>query len=93
MASTPPCSSETKTLLVAGEYEWLKYHVPDTGADWWTAYYPSDNMQRPTGPTCDGCHSVNYDIHTKQVAEWNVGCERCHGPGSEHVTHPTLPTS
>jgi predicted CXXCH cytochrome family protein len=72
-----------------GNKKWLKYHVPDTGADWWTAYYPSDNMQRPTGPTCDGCHSVNYDIHTKQVAEWNVGCERCHGPGSEHVAHPT----
>ncbi len=46
-------------------------------------------MHRPTGPTCDGCHSVGYDIHTKQVAEWNVGCERCHGPGSEHVAHPT----
>ena len=72
-----------------GNKKWLKYHVPDTGADWWTAFYPSDNMQRPTGPTCDGCHSVNYDIHTKQVTEWNVGCERCHGPGSEHVAHPT----
>ncbi len=72
-----------------GNKKWLKYHVPDTGSDWWTAFYPSDNMQRPTGPTCDGCHSVSYDIHTKQVAEWNVGCERCHGPGSEHVAHPT----
>jgi predicted CXXCH cytochrome family protein len=72
-----------------GNKKWLKYHVADTGADWWTAYYPSDNMQRPTGPTCDGCHSVNYDIHTKQVAEWNVGCERCHGPGSEHAAHPS----
>jgi predicted CXXCH cytochrome family protein len=72
-----------------GNKKWLKYHVPDTGADWWTAYYPSGNMQRPTGPTCDGCHSVNYDIHTKQVTEWNVGCERCHGPGSEHVAHPS----
>lgn len=71
-----------------GNKKWLKYHVPDTGADWWAAYYPSDNMQRPTGPTCDGCHSVNYDIHAKQVTEWNVGCERCHGPGSEHVAHP-----
>jgi predicted CXXCH cytochrome family protein len=72
-----------------GNKKWMKYHVPDTGADWWTAYYPSDNMQRPTGPTCDGCHSVNYDTHTKQVTEWNVGCERCHGPGSEHAAHPT----
>lgn len=71
-----------------GNKKWMKYHVPDTGADWWTAYYPSDNLQRPTGPTCDGCHSVSYDIHSKQVSEWNVGCERCHGPGSEHVAHP-----
>lgn len=72
-----------------GNKKWMKYHVADTGADWWTAYYPSDNMQRPTGATCDGCHSVSYDIHTKKVMEWNVGCERCHGPGSEHVAHPT----
>ena len=71
-----------------GNKKWLPYHVADTGADWWTAHYPSDNMQRPTGPTCDGCHSVNYDIHTKQVTEWNVGCERCHGPGSDHVAQP-----
>ncbi len=66
---------------------WRPYQVPVGGA-WWTAYYPPDNMHRPTGPTCDGCHSVGYDIHTKQVAEWNVGCERCHGPGSEHAEHP-----
>jgi predicted CXXCH cytochrome family protein len=59
------------------------------GTDWWATLYPPDNMQRPTGPTCDGCHSVDYNIHTKQVAEWNVGCERCHGPGSEHVEHPS----
>jgi predicted CXXCH cytochrome family protein len=66
---------------------WSKYFVKP-GTDWWAEYYPPDNMQRPTGPTCDGCHSVGYDIHTKQVAEWNVGCERCHGPGSEHAVHP-----
>lgn len=70
-------------------HTWLPYKVPAKGADWWGPFYPADNMQRPTGPTCDGCHSVNYDIHTKQVAEWNVGCERCHGPGSDHVAHPT----
>jgi predicted CXXCH cytochrome family protein len=69
-------------------HKWSKYLVPN-GGDWWAQFYPPDNMKRPTGPTCDGCHSVNYDIHTKQVSEWNVGCERCHGPGSEHVAHPS----
>jgi predicted CXXCH cytochrome family protein len=66
---------------------WRPYFVA-AGTDWWVSHYPPDNMQRPTGPTCDGCHSVAYNIHTKQVAEWNVGCEQCHGPGSEHVAHP-----
>ena len=46
-------------------------------------------QQRPTGPTCDGCHSVDYNVKTKTVAEWNVGCEKCHGAGSEHAAHPT----
>ena len=72
---------------IVGKRIWLPYLVPNT-ADWWAPLYPPDNMQRPTGPTCDGCHSVDYNIHTKAVAEWNVGCERCHGPGSEHVEHP-----
>jgi len=68
--------------------KWSRYFVGNAG-DWWAVHYPPDNMQRPTGPTCDGCHSVGYDIHTKRVAEWNVGCERCHGPGSEHVEKKT----
>ncbi len=67
---------------------WHPYFVPK-GADWWEPFYPPDNLKRPTGPTCDGCHSVDYNIQTKQVAEWNVGCERCHGPGSAHVEHAT----
>src|SRR3984957_3933767 len=74
---------------VVGNHTWRPYMVPAKGGDWWGAVYPPDNMKRPTGPTCDGCHSVDYNIQTKQVAEWNVGCERCHGPGSEHVAHPS----
>ncbi|QNI32426.1 cytochrome C [Alloacidobacterium dinghuense] len=68
--------------------KWLPFHV-EKGTDWWAAYYPDSNFDRPTGPLCDGCHSVNYNIETKQVTEWNVGCEKCHGPGSDHVLHPT----
>jgi len=67
---------------------WLPYHV-EPGTDWWAGHYGPTNMDRPTGPTCDGCHSVNYNIDTKQPTEWNVGCEKCHGPGSVHVAHPT----
>ena len=68
---------------------WRPYFVqPNT--DWWVPHYPADNAQRPTGPLCDGCHSVNYDVKTKAVKEWNVGCEKCHGPGSAHVAQPTV---
>jgi predicted CXXCH cytochrome family protein len=67
---------------------WRPYLV-QAGTDWWVPFYPADNMKRPTGPTCDGCHSVNYNIQTKTVTEWNVGCEKCHGPGSEHANRPS----
>ncbi|HEY6991476.1 MAG TPA: cytochrome c3 family protein [Bryobacteraceae bacterium] len=67
---------------------WRPYFVRN-GTDWWATHYPPDNMKRPTGPLCDGCHSVNYNIQTKTVTEWNVGCEKCHGPGSDHVKVPS----
>jgi mono/diheme cytochrome c family protein len=43
---------------------WRPYFVAN-GADWWAPLYPPDNFQRPTAPLCDGCHSVNFDIATK----------------------------
>ncbi|MBM61344.1 MAG: cytochrome C [Acidobacteria bacterium] len=68
--------------------QWRRYYVRP-GTDWWVEHYPEDQMQRPTGPLCDGCHSVNYDIYTKAPTEWNVGCEKCHGPGSTHNEAPS----
>ena len=70
---------------------WRQYYVRP-GTDWWTNVYPADQTQRPTGPLCDGCHSVNYDIRTKAVTEWNVGCEKCHGAGSAHLKRPVAAT-
>jgi predicted CXXCH cytochrome family protein len=70
---------------------WRPYNVAP-GTDWWTAYYPPENSGRPTGPLCDGCHSVNYDVRTRTVTEWNVGCERCHGPGGDHLKKPSRAT-
>ena len=68
---------------------WRPYKVK-AGTDWWVPFYPDDNMQRPTGPTCDGCHTVNYNVSTKTATEVNVGCEKCHGPGSEHAKQPSV---
>jgi predicted CXXCH cytochrome family protein len=68
---------------------WRRYYV-EAGTDWWTEHYPAEQMQRPTGPLCDGCHSTDYDVETKKVTEWNVGCEKCHGPGAAHVASPTV---
>jgi len=70
---------------------WRPYFVKN-GTDWWSTLFPPDNFQRPTSQLCDGCHSVNYDVATKTPAEWNVGCEACHGPASEHVKNPTWRT-
>jgi predicted CXXCH cytochrome family protein len=70
-----------------GKQIWRPYMVgPNT--DWWVPYFPADNMQRPTSQHCDACHSVNFDIRNKSVTEWNVGCEKCHGPGAAHVAKP-----
>ena len=57
---------------------WLPYHV-EQGTDWWVPFYGPNNADRPTGPLCDGCHSVNYNIETHQVTEWNVGARSATG--------------
>jgi Cytochrome c554 and c-prime len=49
---------------------WRPFFVqPNT--DWWVPLYPAqpgDNTGRPTGPLCDGCHSVNFNVQNKPAA-------------------------
>jgi hypothetical protein len=66
---------------------WRNYNPMN---EWWVDHYPLDQMERPTGPLCDGCHSTDYDLETKTVSEWNVGCEKCHGPGAVHAANPAF---
>jgi hypothetical protein len=34
---------------------------------------------------CAGCHTTGYNPTTRGFSELNIGCEACHGPGSDHV--------
>jgi len=43
------------------------------------------HKQRPYRASCDGCHSVGYDIQDKQGPRNEMSLERCHGPGCEHA--------
>lgn len=37
---------------------------------------------------CAGCHSTGLNIKEKRFFEPGVGCEACHGPGSNHIIAP-----
>ncbi len=59
----------------------------------WVAYHAGENLQYD----CAVCHSTGYvpEGHQNDVpglvgmwAENGVGCERCHGAGSNHVNNP-----
>ena len=63
------------------------------GTDWWAPFYPADNMQRPTGPLCDGCHSVNYDIETKRSPNGTSAARSATAPAARTSAHPRAPIS
>jgi len=74
---------------------WRRYYVRE-GTDWWVPHYPAEQMQRPTGPLCDGCHSVNFNVKDNSVTELNADArsatapEACMWPGRPRRTLSTL---
>lgn len=69
----------------------------DGGARW-GGYHGNDwtNRGRTFSRKCAGCHVVDLDIEWDAAGlvtsfgyrELNIGCETCHGPGSDHVAAP-----
>ncbi|MDP3297559.1 MAG: cytochrome c3 family protein [Thermodesulfovibrionia bacterium] len=55
------------------------------GAHEWEAYYPADKQKRLWFKECGGCHATGVDPGKKTFKEPGIGCEACHGPGSNHV--------
>ncbi len=39
----------------------------------------------PYSKNCAGCHNVYFDPGKRTIAENNIACEACHGPGSGHA--------
>ncbi len=74
--------------MIDGEY----YPFP---AKWyvmqnrWVPYKVDDWHETPMSYKCNGCHTTGFDPNTLEFAEFGIGCEACHGPGSRHVQHET----
>lgn len=66
---------------------------------WWTttahgrAYTTLETRHKQWNLSCVGCHVTGYNQPGGSAVVQNeglvhVGCESCHGPGSEHIAHP-----
>lgn len=54
----------------------------------WSAIHPQDWESRPWRVYCAGCHVTGFSeaiAAPTPFAEPGVGCEACHGPGSDHA--------
>ncbi len=75
--------------MIDGEY----YPFP---AKWyvqqelWEPYRVKDWKQTPMSYKCNGCHTTGFDAVTLGFAEFGIGCEACHGPGSLHVQNQIM---
>lgn len=83
-----PAKINGKDDFRLGNYQWnvetSKWQSFKPYKYWYHDAYPHDNKKFPTSNTCDGCHFTGYMSREKRV-ELSIGCESCHGAGSEHL--------
>lgn len=93
MTLVPDLSLPGESLGVEHRMSWIAGHGPGvtpqdlpaeirSDVDYFGRALTGDRLQR-----CFGCHTTTYEIQNQQLVNLrpNVGCERCHGPGEEHV--------
>jgi len=54
----------------------------------WVNYHESDWDKRDWLVRCGGCHATGVDVKKYTFSEPSIGCEACHGPGSQHTSLP-----
>lgn len=82
------------TYVIGGWYKEESYIKKDgntysvTRYEWnpINQHYANDKSVRNWLVQCAGCHTTGYNTQTQTFKELNIGCEACHGPGSEHIT-------
>lgn len=89
---------EDFTHVMGGWYKEESYIRAVTNADTTVSYtvinfqwdpikgtYVDNQPMRDWLTRCAGCHTTGYQPATRSFSEFNIGCEACHGPGSEHI--------
>lgn len=73
---------------------WMQQYLKKTGDDYEVlpaSYHISTNrwveypQNRSWFKECAGCHATGVDPVKKTFKEPGIGCEACHGPGSNHI--------
>ncbi|ADU63502.1 MAG: hypothetical protein KUA35_11675 [Pseudodesulfovibrio sp.] len=54
----------------------------------WVNYYEDAWDKRDWLVRCGGCHATGVDLKNNTFSESSIGCEACHGPGSQHTALP-----
>jgi predicted CXXCH cytochrome family protein len=54
----------------------------------WVNYHETDWDKRDWLVRCGGCHATGVDLEARTFSEPSIGCEACHGPGSQHISLP-----
>jgi hypothetical protein len=54
----------------------------------WVNYYDDAWDKRDWLIRCGGCHATGVNVEKYTFSETSIGCEACHGPGSQHVSLP-----
>jgi hypothetical protein len=54
----------------------------------WVNYYEDAWDKRDWLVRCGGCHATGVDLKQYTFSEPSIGCEACHGAGSQHISLP-----
>ncbi|OGP79105.1 MAG: hypothetical protein A2V86_13585 [Deltaproteobacteria bacterium RBG_16_49_23] len=71
---------------------WVPYNLQNWYNEDGSIKQPS--MDKSFEMSCAGCHNTGLELkkvdkgYEASYTELNTGCEKCHGPGSEHVKSP-----